>query len=108
MPQYIARYRDGFAGVAPVASFAADAAGLYDMAGNLSEWMHDRYSLQPPGPGQVERNPFGGRYGDSRVIKGANFRSASVTGLRSSFRDGLLNGRDDVGFRVARYLYGKE
>ncbi|MDD9874602.1 MAG: SUMF1/EgtB/PvdO family nonheme iron enzyme [Gammaproteobacteria bacterium] len=108
VPQYIARYRDGFAGVAPVASFAADAAGLYDMAGNLSEWMHDRYSLQPPGPGQVERNPFGGRYGDSRVIKGANFRSASVTGLRSSFRDGLLNGRDDVGFRVARYLYGKE
>ncbi len=106
--KYIPRYNDGFAGVAPVASFTADAVGLYDMAGNVSEWVHDRYSLQPPAPGQVETNPFGGRHGDGRVIKGANFRSASVTGLRSSFREGLLKGRDDVGFRVARYLYGKE
>ena len=106
--KYIPRYNDGFAGVAPVASFTADAVGLYDMAGNVSEWVHDRYSLQPPALGQVETNPFGGRHGDGRVIKGANFRSASVTGLRSSFREGLLKGRDDVGFRVARYLYGKE
>ena len=108
--QYIPRYNDGFAGVAPVASFVADAAGLYDMAGNVSEWVHDVYDLQPPKPGRVEVNPFGGRHdgGDGRVVKGASFRSASITGLRSSFREGLLRSRDDVGFRVARYLYGKE
>ncbi|MDD9810307.1 MAG: PEGA domain-containing protein [Gammaproteobacteria bacterium] len=121
--RYIPRYNDGFAGVAAVASFAADAAGLYDMAGNVSEWMHDRYILQPPVAGAVARNPFGApgdgdgdggmnqfdAAGDaSRVIKGANFRTASVTGLRSSFREGLTGARDDVGFRVARYLYGKE
>jgi len=110
--QYIPRYNDGFAGIAPVASFAADAAGLYDMAGNVSEWMHDRYSLQPPGDARA-RNPFGGPVdsvgdGGSRVIKGANFRTASNTGLRSSFREGLSDARDDVGFRIARYLYGKE
>ena len=106
--KYIPRYNDGFAGVAPVASFVADAAGLYDMAGNVSEWVHDVYDLQPPKPGRVEVNPFGGRGGDGRVVKGASFRSASITGLRSSFREGLLRTRDDVGFRVARYLYGKE
>ena len=109
--KYIPRYNDGFAGVAPVASFVADAAGLYDMAGNVSEWVHDVYDLQPPKPGRVEVNPFGGRHndgGDGRVVKGASFRSASITGLRSSFREGLLRTRDDVGFRVARYLYGKE
>lgn len=112
--QFIPRYNDGFAAAAPVASFAVDAAGLYDMAGNVSEWMHDRYSLQPPGDA-VARNPFGGAVdsgaidgGDSRVIKGANFRTASITGLRSSFREGLSDARDDVGFRIARYLYGKE
>jgi len=111
--QYIPRYNDGFAGAAPVASFAADAAGLYDMAGNVSEWMHDLYILQPPAPGAVARNPFGGDedgigQDGGRVIKGANFRTASITGLRSSFREGLSGARDDVGFRIARYLYGKE
>lgn len=110
--QYIPRYNDGFAGVAPVASFAADAAGLYDMAGNVSEWTHDRYILQPPG-GEVARNPFGGENdsigdGGGRVIKGGNFRTASNTGLRASFREGIAGARDDVGFRIARYLYGKE
>ncbi len=106
IPQYIPRYDDGFAGVAPVGSFVADAAGLYDMAGNVSEWVHDIYDLQPPKPGQVETNPFGGQYGDRRVIKGSSFRSAAMTSLRSSFRASALQGRDDVGFRVARYLYG--
>ena len=40
------------------------------------------------------------------MVKGANFRSGSVTVLRPSFREGLTTGRDDVGFRVGRYLYG--
>lgn len=110
VPAYIPRYQDGFAGVAPVASFTPDAAGLYDMAGNVSEWVHDRYDLRRPVAGQVEIDPFGGGgewAGEegSRVVKGANFRSASITALRASFREGLGKRRDDVGFRVVRYLY---
>ncbi|MDB6074266.1 MAG: pknB 19 [Verrucomicrobiaceae bacterium] len=34
-------YRDGFATVAPVMTFAPDKLGLYDMGGNVMEWIAD-------------------------------------------------------------------
>ncbi len=75
------------------------------MAGNVSEWVHDVYSIVPPGH-VVVRNPLGEKRGNAHVVKGANWRSGTLTTLRPAFREGLTGGRDDVGFRVGRYLYG--
>ncbi|MDA8021451.1 MAG: SUMF1/EgtB/PvdO family nonheme iron enzyme [Gammaproteobacteria bacterium] len=105
VPKYIPRYDDGFAGVAPVGSFAPDPAGLYDVAGNVSEWVHGAHDLRPPAP-ETQVDPFGPVRGAERVVKGAGFRSASLVELRASYRQGVSRARDDVGFRVARYVYG--
>nr|VFK53440.1 MAG: Formylglycine-generating enzyme, required for sulfatase activity, contains SUMF1/FGE domain [Candidatus Kentron sp. TUN]VFK54648.1 MAG: Formylglycine-generating enzyme, required for sulfatase activity, contains SUMF1/FGE domain [Candidatus Kentron sp. TUN] len=101
---YIPNYTDGYAGVAPVGSFNREKSGLYDLAGNVSEWVHDFYSITPPATNKTEADPLGRQQGRVHVIKGANWRSGTITELRPAFREGLTAGRDDLGFRIGRYL----
>ena len=98
------RYDDGHWGPAPVGSFVANAFGLHDMSGNVSEWVedcwHDSY-LRAPGDGSAWVNPGCRR----RVVRGGSWGSAPEQ-TRSAFR---LNAANDtrsarVGFRVAREL----
>ncbi len=99
----IADYDDGFQVTAPVGSFAANLRGIYDLGGNVSEWLNDFYSATPGQGSQVEQDPLGPRSGDSRVIRGSSWAHATETELRLAYRDFGLEGRDDVGFRIARY-----
>ena len=103
---FVPNYIDGYPGVAPVGSFDKESSGLYDMAGNVSEWMHDVYSIIPPLEDIISRNPLGEPRGYAHVVKGANWRSGTITTLRPAFREGLSAGRDDLGFRIGHYLYG--
>jgi formylglycine-generating enzyme required for sulfatase activity len=103
---YVPNYSDGYVDLAPVGSFNAEKSGLFDLTGNVSEWVHDSYSLMPPDKTAKEVDPLGPPDGDNHVFKGSNFRSGTRTELRAAFREGGANGRDDLGFRIGRYLYG--
>ncbi len=98
----VSGYRDGHVVSAPTASFQANHHGLHDMGGNVAEWVHDVYELAD-GKGATAVDPLGPQTGHNHVIRGASWAHGTVTELRLSFRDYGQAGRDDVGFRIARY-----
>jgi formylglycine-generating enzyme required for sulfatase activity len=95
-------YDDGYVVSAPVGSFGATARGLFDLGGNVSEWIHDVYTI-PASSGVVATDPLGAQRGDNYVIRGASWALGRLPELRLSYRDYGQAGRDDVGFRIARY-----
>lgn len=101
--QAISAYEDGFVASSPVASFEANALGLYDGGGNVAEWIHDYYGITRVTPGQDIVDPMGPAQGEQHVIRGSSWNSGTMTQLRLAYRDGGIEGREDVGFRVARF-----
>jgi formylglycine-generating enzyme required for sulfatase activity len=94
--------RDGFAALAPVGQFRANAFGLADMIGNVSEWVEDCFT-----------NSYVGRPRDGRawvwsggcgqhVVRGGSWVSPPEL-ARSAYREAQdANFRADfLGFRVA-------
>lgn len=99
----IANYNDGYSVSAPVGSFQANAKGLFNMSGNVSEWVNDYYDLTPNLAQSIE-DPRGPASGNRYVIRGASWALGSRGELRLSARDAGNDGRPDVGFRIARYV----
>jgi formylglycine-generating enzyme required for sulfatase activity len=100
----LADYNDGFMVSAPVASFPPNANGFFDIGGNVAEWVHDYYGINSTTGTNIEKNPLGPGTGAYHVIRGSSWAHGSVTELRLSYRDYNNAARDDVGFRIARYL----
>ena len=94
---------DSYVITAPVAGFKPGNLGLYDIGGNVSEWMHDYYSVFTGFDKKLLRDPMGPDTGKHHVVRGSSWRHDSITELRLSYRDYSSKSRDDVGFRVARY-----
>jgi formylglycine-generating enzyme required for sulfatase activity len=95
-------YNDSEPVTAPVGSFQPNARGLFNMGGNVSEWVHDVYTIYPSAPGSLATDPTGPPEGEYHVIRGASWMDESVSELRLSYRDYGDEGRADVGFRIAK------
>lgn len=100
---YLKGYHDNYRGTAPPGSFSANPLGLYDLDGNVAEWVHDYYSTSLTPRGKVLIDPGGPAEGKSHVIRGSSFLHGRFSELRWTFRDYGNDGRDDVGFRIVRY-----
>jgi formylglycine-generating enzyme required for sulfatase activity len=64
--------RDGFLGTAPIDAFEPNAAGLYNMAGNVWEWTADRFRVRSLKAAAKKRNAEAQKHGE-RIVKGGSF-----------------------------------
>jgi formylglycine-generating enzyme required for sulfatase activity len=79
--------------------------GLFDMHGNVWEWVEDVYGNYSGAPSDGSPR-LEGKDRDYRVVRGGSFRAAESTLLRSDFRTShkYMESQDDLGFRVAYTL----
>ena len=91
--------------LAPVGTFEEGKSpyGIYDMAGNVWEWVSDwydpeYYQTSPP------QNPSGPRRGSHKVVRGGSWGSNGITDLRSADREIHLPSFQGfgTGFRCAK------
>lgn len=111
---------DGFHGTAPVRSFRPNGYGLYDMAGNVWEFVSDWWVPRHPEAAQSDprgpSRPLAARFSSSitgprRVLKGGSWLCAQNycrryrPAARQPFEERL--GSNHVGFRIAKDVHGE-
>jgi formylglycine-generating enzyme required for sulfatase activity len=99
-----ANYSESIGKTTKVGAYPPNAWGLYDMHGNVREWVADIYQGAPT-DGTVWIDNEGENSSRDRVIRGGSWVN-SPRNLRSAYRDrdGPVDRGSSLGFRVARTL----
>ena len=89
---FVEGYSDGFATTSPVGSFPSNRFGLYDMGGNVCQWMQD--------PFRPNEQP------ENHVVRGGSWSDGLTNMLYSSLRSSIALGTHDsaIGFRCVLEL----
>jgi formylglycine-generating enzyme required for sulfatase activity len=94
---------DGYESTAPVGNYpnGASPCGVLNMAGNVGEWVADRYNPDYYNA-SPESNPPGPSSGRERVLRGGTFNS-NEWGVRSTYRKArwISSATSSFGFRCA-------
>ncbi len=104
LPRTLVSYNDSFGVSAPPGNFPPNAVGVYDLGGNVAEWVLDYWEIGSPRTETVAIDPLGPEQGRFHVIRGSSWRSVTVTELRLAYRNYSGDTREDIGFRIARNL----
>ncbi|MEQ8704246.1 MAG: SUMF1/EgtB/PvdO family nonheme iron enzyme [Phaeodactylibacter sp.] len=83
----------------PAGSKPPNELGLYDMSGNVAEWVWDGYGDYPNFP---LCDPRGTAAAAARVIRGGHFQQASGIAVSSRGQEEAGSQSSNIGFRVAR------
>ena len=78
---------DGYQFTAPVGSYRPNGIGLYDMSGNVWEWVADRYG-EDYYKSSPKNNPEGPSSGKFRVLRGGSW----------NFEPGVVRTANRLGF----------
>jgi len=87
-------------GIHPVAQLSPNVWGLFDMSGNVQEWVWDRYGNYAS---RAAIDPTGPNHGEERIARGGAWDNISA-GCRAAFREPQLPdaNNNSTGFRLVK------